>query len=81
MLLLLVLFVCYYDKKQLSNTKLILTEAANRFEAGKKKLSELEKSAKDSETISKLRSYQDLEKSMESARNRHAQRQLTRLKS
>ena len=63
-------------RKQLNNSQLILTEAANRFEAAKKKLSELESSAqKDEETILKLReSLRESEKSMESARNRHAQR-------
>ena len=63
-------------RKQLINSQLILTEAANRFEAAKKKLSELESSAqKDEETILKLReSLRESEKSMESARHRHAQR-------
>ena len=59
-------------RKQLINSQLILTEAANRFEAAKKKISELESSAqKDEETILKLReSLRESEKSMESARHR-----------
>ena len=63
-------------RNQLNNTKLVMAEAANRFELGKKKLSELEfKASKDAEAITKLRAnLRDLEKSMDSARNRHAQR-------
>ena len=63
-------------RRQLTHSQLILTEAANRFEAAKKKLSELESSAeKNEDSIIKLReSLREAEKSMESARNRHAQR-------
>mgnify|MGYP001443961428 CR=1 FL=1 len=61
-------------RRQLTNSQLILTEAAHRFEAAKKKLTQLEASAqKDEETIVKLRAgLRDSEKSMETARHRHA---------
>jgi chromosome segregation ATPase len=63
-------------RRQLTHSQLILTEAANRFEAAKKKLSELESSSqKNEDSIIKLReSLRESERSMESARNRHAQR-------